>query len=199
MRHYLSTWFAVDVLSTFAAVFDMLSFSSGDASWQRLQILRVLRVLRLAKLLRLLRGSRIFSRLEMRYSIDYGRLALIQSFLQLLVTIHWSACAWSAITSFETQLDGTWLVTYGYCVRAANGSDTRAGDSLTTVASARGYEHPSPIASESVEHLCASPERVYLVSLYFATMTITSVGYGDSVCARSERDLSAYPIASFSH
>lgn len=60
------------MVSTLVAVFDMITFASGDASLKRFQILRVLRVLRLAKLLRLLRGMRIFRRFELRYGIDCG-------------------------------------------------------------------------------------------------------------------------------
>lgn len=56
---------------------------------------QVLRVLRLTKLLRLLRGMRIFHRIEMRVAIDYGKLALFQSLLAVLLTAHWSACIWA--------------------------------------------------------------------------------------------------------
>ena len=66
IRHYLRGWFGIDLVSTLVAVFDVVSFTSGDSSLQRLQVLRVLRVLRLTKLLRLLRGSRVFRRIELR-------------------------------------------------------------------------------------------------------------------------------------
>jgi len=166
IRHYLGGWFALDAVSTLVAVFDVISFASGDSSLQRLQILRVLRVLRLSKLLRLLRGVRIFRRFELRWGIDYGRLALVQSMVTLMVVAHWSACAWALQTTFQSQLEGTWLVDRGYCVvlGAAEGEWRPP------------HDHPPPLESA---YSCVAPTRVYMACLYFAVMSITSIGYGD--------------------
>ena len=59
-RHYLSTWFAIDVLSVAASGFDFISLGCDDDCEGRfgitdLRVLRMLRALRLVKLTRLVR------------------------------------------------------------------------------------------------------------------------------------------------
>lgn len=63
-KHYLSTWFSIDLVSTIP--FELLVFfipHQGD-SWEFLRLLRVLRLTRLLKLLRVLRANRKMKQLE---------------------------------------------------------------------------------------------------------------------------------------
>ena len=171
IRHYLSGWFGLDLVATLVAIFDILSFSTGDAALQRMQILRTLRVLRLAKLLRLLRGMRIFRRIELRVGFDYSRLALVQSMTNVLIVAHWSACLWSLQVSFESQLENTWMVETGYCRLDAEVTVETPGGAL--------FDTPPPVEGAAGTYRCVSPGDMYAAALYFSTMTLTTVGYGD--------------------
>ena len=62
-------------------------------------LLRVVRVMRLIKLVRVLRGSRVFKRWEIRFSIDYQMLELTNTMIALLLVCHWFACIWGQASS----------------------------------------------------------------------------------------------------
>ena len=119
----------------------------------KLKILRVIRLARLVKLVRLVRGARMFKRWEARLAINYSTLTLTLCLLGVLISSHWFACIWALQTSllYDDPSEG-WLGKDGYCW----------GTNETEV----GYE-------------CADPGTRYSVSIYFAVMTITSIGYGD--------------------
>jgi hypothetical protein len=112
----------------------------------------VLRVLRLVKLLRLLRASRILKRWETHFSINYALLTLSRSSITVLLMAHWLACIWTLQATLQDDLGRTWLGNNGYC---------------------------KPDPNEDGNFLCSSPFQLYAVSLYWAIVTITSIGYGD--------------------
>jgi potassium voltage-gated channel Eag-related subfamily H protein 7 len=147
-RHYLCTWFGLDLLSILP--FDVLSIVAGD-QLAKLKVIRLFRLLRLIKLIRLLRASRMFKRWETRMAIDYGTLALVRSMVLVCVGAHWFACAWAIQTGFFDSPLETWMGEQGYCVPADN---------------EEGYA-------------CVPPWDMYSASIYFAMMSITSIGYGD--------------------
>jgi hypothetical protein len=152
MRHYLTTWFCVDVLSVGTSVFDIIAFTS-DSFGRKFMFMRVLRAARLFKLLRLLRGSRLLKRWETRVRINYGAVSLSSSMCLVVLFAHWSACGWmlqvfaaaaaapDAATrrrcgphtvrvpvlrgqvAFRTYLEDTWLYHHEYCI-----DDPTAGD-----------------------------------------------------------------------
>ena len=161
--HYLTSNFALDFMSTAVSAFDIVSFISDDAGLAKFKVLRVLRVLRLVKLLRLLRGMRIFKRWETRLSIDYSMLSLVQSVVLVLMVAHWSACFWMLQASFSADIRTTWLADKGYCVDASD-------------ADLSVYVDPSPLQDT---YVCVYSRTLYAACLYFAVMTITSIGYGD--------------------
>ena len=83
-RHYLRSWFALDLFSMLPSTFDILPYAFGDSATSavgaaggaldnkeeeiltRFKFLRVVRCLRLIKLMRLLRASRMMTRWETR-------------------------------------------------------------------------------------------------------------------------------------
>ena len=65
VKHYLTTWFALDFFSILLVSIDFVTVASGKnngVDLEALRVLRVLRALRLVKLVRLVRASRMFKR-----------------------------------------------------------------------------------------------------------------------------------------
>ena len=181
-RHYLTTWFLLDLISILVSAFDfialfgeagsssqatILSEASMDAcatsasetgdldNVSKLKALRVLRVLRLIKLLRLLRMSRIIKRWESKVAINYAAAAIVRVLVSLLLWAHLCACLWTLQTDlFHETRSETWLGLDGMCSRALT-SDCTYIDS------------------------CKPAGELYVASLYWSVMTITSIGYGD--------------------
>ena len=85
----------------------------------------------------------------------------------LLLSAHWFACIWAMQVSLahETPVD-SWMGWYGYCWDLGKSPDT----SLERVV----VDGPGVAEFE-----CAAPGSRYSASVYFAVMTITSIGYGD--------------------
>ena len=89
--HYLSSfWFSLDFISITSSIPDIAEIKGVED----LTILRIIRVIRLIKLVRVLRGSRLFKRWEIRFSIDYAMLSLSSSMGSIGLTCHWFACIW---------------------------------------------------------------------------------------------------------
>ena len=155
-RMYLRTWFLIDFLSVIPT--DMITIIVDSEKIQNLTLLRALRLFRLAKLLRILRTMRLFKRLEMRYTIDYSMLALSKFAIITVVLAHWMACAFGFVHDLgqNAGLD-TWLEsTYFGCVAELT-PEEEAEDKLGCV----------PLFDR------------YIASLYWSSMTITTIGYGD--------------------
>ena len=106
VRHYLLSWFTLDVASILVSAFDiipvvvstMAEAGSGEegglSALQSLTPLRLLRALRLIKLLRLSKVARIMKRWETELALDYSTIDLIKILVLVILAAHWSACAW---------------------------------------------------------------------------------------------------------
>lgn len=197
--HYLTSWwFLLDLLAIATSVLDITGGGGGDNGGD-LFALRSLRALRLFKLIRLLRGSRMLLRWEKRMNINYAYLGLAQTFVSILTAIHWFACIWGLQASFNPL--GTWLGTLGYCTPLCfeedSGSGVQDAGSACTVspveARALLASCPSNMRCDfqscnalecSDGTICKGAFESYIISVYFATVTITSVGYGDVSASR---------------
>ena len=180
-RHYLLGWFPIDALSILVSGFDFMGFDFvidmlGDdaGSLAKLKILRVLRILRLVKLVRLLRASRMLKRWEQRFPINYALLSLTKATGSVVLLAHWFACTWVLQAKVQDDLSSTWLGKYALCTPspAVGGTVGRA------LALSVGASDSPPPTATPVVYVCPALET-YMNSLYFATMTITSIGYGD--------------------
>ena len=157
----LRGWFLIDLISVLVSFFDVFAVARGASDGdgvEKLRAFRVLRALRLSKLLRLVKASRILRRWESRVAINYGTLTLAKSLLGLMLISHWLACVWVLQARLVDDPMMTWLGSVEYCTANEGGG----GPAYT----------------------CVANFRIYTGALYWAVMTITSVGYGDVVASK---------------
>merc|ERR1711959_1964 len=109
VKHYLETWFLIDLLSILP--FDSLGLLLNSPSLQKMKFMKVVRLMRLLKLVRVFKASRVFKRWETRVAINYSKLALVKFIVLMLVSGHWMACFWGlcANETRETQPLGSWI------------------------------------------------------------------------------------------
>eukprot|EP00908_Phaeocystis_cordata_P002695 Transcript_12939.p1 GENE.Transcript_12939~~Transcript_12939.p1 ORF type:complete len:635 (-),score=268.02 Transcript_12939:83-1987(-) len=162
VKHYATGWFLLDLISILPVEFLTLKpagqsevevAEESESDLSALKLLRVIRLLRLIKLIRLVRGARILKRWESQVAINYSTLTLVMCLVFLLMSAHWFACVWALQVSLaaDTPVD-SWMGHYGYC-------------------------WPDP--EHKLGYDCVAPGSRYSVCVYFAVMTITSIGYGD--------------------
>lgn len=163
-KKYMQGWFTLDVVSVGVSAADIVAVArsgeSGSDDYTSFKALRVLRAARLIKLVRLVRASRIMKRWETRFAVSYTFLAIATSALTIVLLAHWMACVWilQAIVAYDPG--DTWLGAKGYCELET--SNAAPNDLLADIPT-----------------LCVDTWLIYSASLYWAVMTITSIGYGD--------------------
>jgi len=151
-------------------------------------LLRILRVLRLIKLVRLVRASRLFKRWETRLEINYIALTMAKCIVMIVLASHWFACVWGLQASLMDSPRETWLGyqrgdrEHMYC-REYVVEDGAPYDALRISSLSRCDKDGSGPGQAADEPgpcwECDSVFSLYVASLYFSMMTITSIGYGD--------------------
>jgi len=157
VRHYVSTWFCVDVISI--VPFDFFSLQ-GSASAD-LRLIRLVRLFRLTKLLRILRAGRMLQRWEATVALNYARIALAKFATIAVLVCHWLACAWYLVIEFDTSGEKCGPE----CVVEKIGSDNTLS-----------WINTYPYLEEN-----AGPFSIYVVALYWSIATLSTLGYGDVV------------------
>ena len=104
---------------------------------------------------------RILRRWETRIAVNYSMLSLAGSGITVIFAAHWIGCAWCLQAHLQDDLDATWLGAGGYCEE--------------TLVQVDGQMVPA----EPKKFDCLSEGSQYMASVYWAVMTITSIGYGD--------------------
>jgi len=181
---YLKGWFLIDFLSIlpYDHITDIVNLFSDESpeGLDKLKILRLLRVLRLIKLVRILKASKLVVRWQNRVSVKFGTQHTIKFMVLIAIASHWMACVWGFVGLYE----GTNLVcrsdiahpTGKYFIDApadGNSFDPAAWEGNSwVIAFAEGR------AAENTINPC-EPFGLWMASLYWAVMTLTSIGYGD--------------------
>eukprot|EP00939_MAST-03C_sp_MAST-3C-sp1_P000132 g132.t1 len=145
---YLKGFFVIDILSIFP--FDVLSKYMGLPS--NLRVVKIIRLARAAKMIRVLRSMKLMKNVANAINVRIGTQKLGTFFLVIVMTCHWGACLWYAVTTLDVGTD--------------MGHDT---DSWVENAFG-GAQSSSTNAFE-----------IYVTAYYWAMMTLTSIGYGDVV------------------
>lgn len=182
-----SKWFYLDAFSISTSIFDLLP--EGGAA-KDLIVLRAVRVLRLAKLIRLARGSRIFKKWELRVTINYSYMSLANIMTLIIISCHWLACVWGLEASFDPL--NSWYYGSGYCDPWGDVNETRAIEMLSEPGACPGDDFGPRLCDIGActdgvctkGTACSQPTLMYTAALYFAIMTITSVGYGDILAGK---------------
>jgi len=151
-KHYLKTWFAVDLASVIP--FDTFGCLFNSESLRKMKAARFVRLIRLLKLVRLMRGSRIVANWQVNNAFPYKEQTLGKFVCVVIMGAHWMSCLWGLVGLESTAY--SWV------------------DAL-----ADGKPHGMYLKRHPIEK--REPGSLYLASLHYAFMTITSIGYGDIV------------------
>jgi CRP-like cAMP-binding protein len=188
VHQYLTTWFPVDLLSSFPIqwITDNISDTSGGGGSG---VNKVLRMLRLFKLFRILRMLKLFPQLltflESSVKLDPAAVRFLRSFLLLLMMWHLIACAYWFLARWEyggivpcpEPFSDKWKCFVNVCLcDPVTGSDP-AGRIILNSTNLRFYDPFNPdiwVPNPAIAN--SSLLAQYGTAIMFAVVVTTSIG-----------------------
>jgi potassium voltage-gated channel Eag-related subfamily H protein 7 len=164
-KRYLASWFIIDFISILP--FDTMGLVMDSEAMSQMKGARIVRLMRLLKLLRLLRSMRIFNRWQDKFGISFAIKSVIRFMVIVLTTTHWMACILRLIPDLFVYTTPADPAAYG---ETASQAEPVVVSWLT--------EHSQPGCGMLRD---CGPSTQYTWALYWATMTLTTIGYGDVV------------------
>ena len=157
-KSYLRGWFVLDFISLVPFEVIGLGVTVGDGS-SVLRLPKLLKIMRLVKILKLLRASRVVTRIEQNLGIKYGIVRLAKFVWVLVIIAHWLAC----LLMYISTLDDAGQADFEECLDVSNGAEDLQNKWRYQLYCGCG----------------CSTSQLYLAALYWSTMTLTTIGYGD--------------------
>mmetsp|Transcript_127026 Transcript_127026/g.329553 ORF Transcript_127026/g.329553 Transcript_127026/m.329553 type:complete len:743 (+) Transcript_127026:108-2336(+) len=148
---YMSWWFWFDMMGV--VPFDLIISASSFKFGESMKDIKVVRLVRLFRLTKL---GRIVKKWQDNWGVSYGQVALMKFFFITVMAVHWMSCMWGLIALQRMA------------------TEPRARTWLT------GLFRNKEMTEEEMS-VYSEPHRVYIISLYWSVMTLTSLGYGDIV------------------
>ena len=139
--------------------------SSADAAYRGAKVVRVIKLIRLLKLFRVLRVTRALARLERGLSVRYGAWQIVKFICVVLTLAHWQACAWFLTHAVQKS-----------AFVEGRGGNHAADDVATWVDVLAETQGTAPETLDDQSRFAK-----YAACVYWATTTMTTIGYGDIV------------------
>lgn len=186
-KAYLRSWFLIDLLAVLPYE-KILKSQHTDRFPQKTKLVQTLRLLRLAKLLQVLRFTRVVQRVQTRISLKFVTVYFIRFHVLITIACHWMACAWCFVGTLEDS--------FLFCKDESAGGDAWPASfplreyvfrdtSMLDPYNPEAWAGQSWVARFALDRAAStpidpcSPFTTYIVSIYWAIQTMTSVGYGD--------------------
>ncbi|KAG9399344.1 hypothetical protein AC1031_011685 [Aphanomyces cochlioides] len=150
-RKYLLGWFGLDMLSILP--FDVVGLALANTTVKQLRFTRVLRLLRLMKIIKVLRRATSIRLWESKMVVNYATVSLVKFCLIVLMTSHWMACIFRMVVDIEDYIDS-------HGVKMNWMTEHNMGGA------------PIAVSGMGIQ---------YMSALYWSSMTLTTIGYGDLV------------------
>lgn len=148
--HYLKGWFTIDVVSILP--FDAVALIANSESLSKAKALKVIRLLRLLKLMRIVKALRIVKKYRAEIAMPFNNIFIVMTFVKIGFFTHLFACLWLLTATIECD---------DACLRDMPDDEARVGQTWVTNISGGAIW---------------GPYEKYCAALYWASMTITSIG-----------------------